>query len=85
MLRDTWIETETFIMGFFLHANVKASGRGLMGRPSALAPTVHVSYLYSKQNAESKVSKHTEIISRERRDSSFLRSAGFHDDQAARR
>lgn len=56
MLRDTWIETETFIMGFFLHANVKASGRGLMGRPSALAPTVHVSYLYSKQNAESKVS-----------------------------
>lgn len=62
-LRDTWIETETFIMVlfsfFFLHANVKASGCGVTGRPSALAlwiaPTVNVSYFRSKQKAESKV------------------------------
>lgn len=64
-LRDTWIETETIIMVlFFLHANVKASGRG----PCTVNRTYGQCFVFLLQTKGRIKGLHTEIISFLKRD-----------------
>ncbi len=63
-LRDTWIETETFIVVCFLHANVKASGHG----PSTMNRTYGQCFIFLLQTKGRIKGLHTEIISFPKRD-----------------